>query len=233
MPSPSRPSGSSPPTGAAHRRQARFWDGRYRADPTFFGDEASPFLDWVLSALRGREAGPRWVELGSGYGRDISELRRRGYSVRGVDVSTVGTSLARRAGLPVVRGHAVEFLSGLGTRSVNVVFSNLFLNMEFSRADHERIFSEVHRVLVPGGFHAYSVRSVSDRWCGRGKRLAPDTYDLSPDGPVLHFFSRTYARSLRRGRFRCLRSWEGLEPGGGFPVRVLYVLERKSPPPSE
>ncbi|HXY12129.1 MAG TPA: class I SAM-dependent methyltransferase [Thermoplasmata archaeon] len=218
---------SPTPSDGASRRQAKFWNAQYRSDSTFFGDEASPFLHWVLSALRDRHVGPVWVELGSGYGRDLAELRSKGYSVRGVDVSEVGTSLARQAGLDVVHGQAVRFLSGLRPRSVDVVFSNLFLNMEFTREDHEQIFSLVRRALVPGGFHAYSVRSVSDRWYGRGERVGPHTFDFSPDGPVLHFFSQAYARSLRRGRFRCLRSWEGPEAGGGFPIRVLYILERK------
>jgi len=212
---------------AAHRRQARYWDRRYRSDPTLFGAEASPFLTWVLAALRNRSVGPTWVELGAGYGRDLLALRGHGYSVQGVDVSRVGSSLARRSGLKVAPEHALPFLGRLSAGSVAVVFSNLFYNMEFSEEGHQRLLAEVHRVLAPGGYHAYSVRSVSDRWYGRGRRVGPDIFDLSPDGPVLHFFSRAYAGRLRRNRFRCVRSWEGREEGGGFPVRVLYVLEQK------
>jgi len=215
------------PRSGAPRRQAEFWDGRYASDPAFFGPEASPFLGWVLSALRDRPVGPTWVELGSGYGRDLAALRDRGYSARGVDVSAVGTSLARRSGLSVVRDHALRFLTGLPSDSVDVAFSNLFLNMEFSEEEHGRMFTEVRRVVVPGGFHAYSVRSTRDRWYGQGRRVGPDTFDLSPDGPVLHFFSRAYAARLRRGRFVGRRIWEGPEVGGGFPIRVLYILEQK------
>jgi SAM-dependent methyltransferase len=216
--------------GGAPRRQAEYWDERYRSDPTFFGAGASPFLEWVLAALEGRTVGRTWVELGSGYGRDLGSLRRHGHAARGVDVSRVGTALARRAGLEAVRGHALRFLSGLRARSVGVVFSNLFLNMEFTEEDHERLLEEVHRVLVPGGFHAYSVRSVSDRWYGKGVPVGPHTFDYRPDGPVMHFFSREYARRLRRGRFRNVRSWEGTEDPKGFPIEVLYVLDQKRSP---
>ena len=212
----------------AHRRQADYWDGRYRTDPALFGSEASPFLHWVLAALQDREVGTTWVELGSGYGRDLLALRGHGLSARGVDVSGVGASIAQRSGLDVAREHAVRFLKRLSAESVGVVFSNLFLNMEFTRDDHERIVTEVHRVLAPGGFHAYSVRSVADRWYGKGRPVGPDSFDLTPDGPVIHFFSRKYAGELRRGRFRSVRSWEGEEEGGGFPVQVLYVLDRKT-----
>jgi SAM-dependent methyltransferase len=221
-----RPSPRRAPEGAP-RRQAHYWDQRYRSDPTLFGADTSPFLQWVLSAIEGRTQGRTWVELGSGYGRDLGTLHRRGHSVRGVDLSRVGTALARRAGLAAVRGHALHFLTDLPEKSVEVVYSNLFFNMEFSEDDHDRLFAQVHRVLVPGGYHAYSVRSVSDRWYGKGVPLAPDMFDLAPDGPVMHFFSRNYARHLRRRRFRNVRSWEGTEDPGEFPIRVLYVLDQK------
>lgn len=216
----------SDPT-AAPRRQARYWDAQYRSDPTFFGAGASPFLRWTLAALATRTVGPTWLELGSGYGRDLAELKAQGYSARGVDVSRVGTALARRSKLAAVEAAALRYLSARAPESVSVVFSNLFLNMEFSEEDHVRLWHEVHRVLVPGGYHAYSVRSVADRWYGRGKRVGPDTFDFAPKGPVLHFFSRPYARRLRRGRFRCVRAWEGTEREGGFPISVLYYLDRK------
>jgi SAM-dependent methyltransferase len=171
--------------------------------------------------------GSKWLELGSGYGRDLAQLRALGFSVRGVDVSHVGTALARRSRLDVVRAPALRFLSRMSSNSVDVVFSNLFLNMEFTEEEHERLFDEVRRILTRDGYHAYSVRSVADRWYGRGERTGPDTFDLSPDGPVLHFFSRAYARRLRRGRFRALRTWEGAEGKGEFPITVLYLLEQR------
>jgi SAM-dependent methyltransferase len=212
---------------SAPQRQARYWDARYRSDPALFGTTSSPFLRWVLAALRTRPVGSVWVELGSGYGRDLGPLRALGFSVRGVDISHVGTTLARRTRLDAVRAPALRFLSRVSPDSVNVVFSNLFLNMEFSEEEHDRLFGEIYRVLSPGGYHAYSVRSVADRWYGRGERKGPDTFDLSPDGPVLHFFSREYARRLRRGRLRVLRTWEGIEGEGEFPISVLYILEQK------
>jgi SAM-dependent methyltransferase len=187
----------------------------------------SPFLRWVLSSLGDRPLGQTWVELGSGYGRDLRALRARGYSAVGVDVSRVGTAIARRSGVTVVRGEALRFLSEWPEGSVDVVFSNLFYSLEFSEDDHRRLFDRVHRALVPRGFHAYSVRTVADPWYGKGVAVGPDTFDLAPDGAVMHFFSREYARRLRAGRFRCVRTWEGVEDPGGFPIRVLYVLEQK------
>jgi SAM-dependent methyltransferase len=221
----SRPTNRQKPTPAP-RRQARYWDGKYRADPEFFGSGPSRFLRWTLAQLRDGSFGRTWLELGSGYGRDLAELRSRGYSARGVDVSRVGTALARRAKLEVAAVPALEHLASLKPESVDVVFSNLFLNMEFTEEEHDRLFEEIRRVLVPGGFHAYSVRSVADRWYGRGPKTGPDSFDLKPEGPVLHFFSRQYARRLGRGRFRRVRTWEGTE-GREFAISVLYVLDQK------
>lgn len=222
---PRRPTRPRNPT-LAPLRQARYWDRRYISDPEFFGTGPSPFLRWALSRLRRRSVGRNWLELGSGYGRDLFALRERGFSVRGVDVSRVGTTLARRAKLAAVEAPALEYLPTVGSTSVDVVFSNLFLNMEFTDEEHERLFDEIHRVLVPGGFHAYSVRSVADPWYGRGPKTGPDSFDLAPHGPVLHFFSPEYARRLRRNRFRCLGTWEGRE-GREFPITVLYILEQR------
>jgi SAM-dependent methyltransferase len=213
----------------ALRRQSRYWNARYRLDPALFGSERSPFLDWVLSSLKGHRVGRTWVELGAGYGRDLRELQARGYSAHGVDVSHFATTLAREAGLKVVREPAVRFLGRWEEGAVDVVVSNLFFNMEFSEADHEQLFAGIYRALAPGGYHAYSVRTVSDRWYGKGVLVGPDTFDLAPDGPVMHFFSRKYARHLRQGRFRNVRAKEGTEDPGGFPIRVLYVLDQKRP----
>jgi len=218
-----RPPSSTP----ADRRQSRYWNSQYRSDPTFFGSGPSRFLGWVLRALGEQGTGSTWVELGAGYGRDLAALERRGYSVRGVDLSRVGAALARQARLDLVATTALRFLSRLRSESVDVVFSNLFYNQEFTEDDHTQLFSQVDRVLAPHGYHAYSVRSVADRWYGKGRRTGPDCFDFAPDGPVLHFFSRPYARRLRRGRFHLVRSWEGTEGKGKFPISVLYFLERK------
>jgi SAM-dependent methyltransferase len=169
---PKRPSGPRAARGA-ERGQTRYWNSRYRSDPSLFGAGRSPFLRWLLTSLGNRPVGRAWVELGSGYGRDLRELKERGYSVRGIDLSHVGTSIARRAGLDAERGHALEFLARQRPESVDVVFSNLFLNMDFSEADHERLFSLVHRVLVPGD--STPTRCARSRTVGteRGSRSEP------------------------------------------------------------
>ena len=109
-------------------------------DPAFFGGGRSAFARWARDVLR--RAGIRrgfCIELGAGYGRDLPYLQRCGFVVRGVDVSDRGVALARgrrRSPAPrafeIVRSDAVPFLARTPGQSVDVVYSNMFYNMDFT-----------------------------------------------------------------------------------------------------
>ena len=220
--------------------QRAFWNRRYRGDPELFGAGRSPFARWARDVLR--QAGIRrgvCIELGVGYGRDLRYLQRCGFVVRGVDASGVGVALARRRRRPavlrapeIVLGDANSFLAQIPGQSVDVVYSNMFYNMDFTEAEHVRLFTEVARVLRPGGFHLYSVRSTSDPWYGRGRRTGPDTFDLRPHGSTMHFFSRAYARRLRRGAFSSFAREDRLEGAQDFPIRLFYAADVRNDHPA-
>ena len=234
----------APPRSEAPARrlasQRAFWNDRYRGDPEFFGGGRSDFARWARIVLR--RAGVRrgvCVELGAGYGRDLPYLQRCGFDVRGVDVSDRGVALARGRRRPaapgvleIVRSDALPFLARTHGASVDAVYSNMFYNMDFSEADHVRLFGEVARVLRPGGVHLYSVRSTRDRWYGRGRPVGPDTFDLRPHGATMHFFSRAYARRLRRGWFSSFAREDRREGAGDFPIRLLYVADIRNGRPT-
>ncbi len=219
--------------------QRAFWNKSYRGDPEFFGGGRSAFARWARDVLRrGGIRRGKCVELGVGYGRDLAYLQRCGFDVRGVDVSDRGVALARvhrrthaRRSIDVVRSDALRYLAQLPSRSVDVVYSNMFYNMDFTEADHARLFAEVARVLRPGGFHLYSVRSTSDSWYGRGRRRGSDTFDLRPHGVTMHFFSRAYARQLGRRHFSSFAREDRLEGAGEFPMRLLYAADARTGPP--
>ncbi|MHB1435470.1 MAG: class I SAM-dependent methyltransferase [Thermoplasmata archaeon] len=224
-----------------HRRSQRsYWNRRYTDDPELFGSGPSAFCRWAVARLR--RAGVRrgcLVELGVGYGRDLSLWHRSGFAVRGVDLAERGIGLARaspsaRARLPfeVVRGDAREFLATLSERSVDVVYSNLFYNMHFDREEHRALWAAVARVLRPGGWHLYSVRSTDDPWYGRGRRRGPATFDLRPHGSTMHFFSRKYVRDLACPWFQPVACEDHREGGAEFPIRLLYVAEARPGEPA-
>lgn len=216
------------------RRQERFWNRLYRSDPAILGAGPSAFARWFHRWLPGKpHHGDVLVELGCGYGRDAWFWAARGYAVEAVDCAGVGLRQARsrtdaRVDPPrFTQGALLPFLQGIRSASVSVVYSNLVLNMDFREREHRAFFGEVRRVLRPGGFHAYSVRSSHDPWYGKGRKVAPDTYDLSPRGSVMHFFSPEYARSLGSSGFRNRVIREVRQGGKEFPIRVLYVVDER------
>src|SRR5579863_821343 len=136
----------NPRLDARARRQRRFWQAKYAADPTFFGARESAFARWAARHLAEAPSSHDVVELGSGYGRDTRFLGRRGYRVVGVDL--VGPAASPRprslpgSGAPPWRiesGEAGAFLRSLEAESVDAVCSNMFYNMEFSEAQHRAL----------------------------------------------------------------------------------------------
>lgn len=163
------------------------------------------------------------LELGAGYGRDLRFFDSKGLFVVGVD----NAGRPPRTGTVVwVRADAGQLLTALPTGSFDLVYSNLFWNMDFTYSEHRRLWEEVRRVLRPKGWHLYSVRAVSDPWYGRGRWVGPDRYDLAPRGTTMHFFSPAYVHRLERDLFHDVELEEREEGGKKFRTRVLCVAER-------
>ena len=170
------------------------------------------------------------MELGAGNGRDLRYFEAQGYRVRGVDCAgdVPAKQLASLRALQIECQDAFDFLKELETEMVDVVYSNLFYNMDFSETEHHAMFREVQRALRPGGHHFYSVRTTLDRWYGRGIKKGPDTFDSTPEGTTMHFFSPEYASGLRARAKLTLLDLEELEKGqGDFPIHVIYVAEQR------
>lgn len=216
-------------SGRRKARQRQFWDRVYRQDPQFFGPGPSSFARWVLPRMT--QAHVRSVlELGAGYGRDLRWFERRGFRVEGVDISSVAARAGSRTSPTVLhRKDAFQHLASVPPGSFDAVYSHLFYNMDLTDREHRVLFQGVHRALAPGGLHFFSVRSVTDAWYGKGQRVRPDTYDLAPHGPTLHFFSPLYVEELSRVGFRTLDLQERRLGSNEVPMRVLYVAQRAIP----
>lgn len=217
---------------ASQERQRAFWRGRYAEDPALFGDSESPFARWCLPFLRRETKLSGMIELGCGYGRDARFFARLGYRVQCVDLAGVTARptderLADPARYRCFDSDALEFLNRLPVGSADVVYSNMFFNMDFTESEHQQLFRAIHRALRPEGVHCFSARSTSDPWFGRGIPVGPDTFDLTPDGTTMHFISRKYADELGRNGFEPVERAEVAEGEGEFPIRLLYVVDRK------
>jgi SAM-dependent methyltransferase len=227
-------SGPSGDQGSIERaeRQRSFWRGKYAEDPTFFGDRESDFARWSLPLLRAEGDVRGIVELGCGYGRDARYLAAHGFRVRAVDLTAEAARADLRSrdfpGVEFVETDALGYLSEQEPGSVDAVYSNMFFNMEFTEADHRRLMTAVRRALRPRGLHLYSARSTSDPWYGRGTPVGPDTFDPAPFGVPMHYISREYADRLARGLFDPVRREERAEGEPDFPMRLLYVADRRT-----
>jgi SAM-dependent methyltransferase len=222
-------SGHDEGRSARTHRQREYWSGRYAEDPNLFGESESALAHWGLKAVGNVPPGGTLIELGCGNGRDLRYFQSLGYQVRGVDCAgdVPFRQLPHLQPLDIQCRDALEFLQQQGSSSVDVVYSNLFYNMDFTEEDHRELFREAARVLRPGGFHLYSVRTVKDRWYGRGRKVGEDTYDSTPDGTTMHFFSSEYARRLRPDELTLVQEEEFEKGKGDFPIQVLYIAERK------
>lgn len=115
-----------------------------------FAGVANP---WQLGRLR---AGERVLDLGSGAGTDsliaAQMVGERGH-VTGIDMTAAMLAKARAAATEMGVAN-VEFVEGEAERlpfedeSVDVVISNGVIDLI---PDKDAVFSELHRVLVPGG----------------------------------------------------------------------------------
>ena len=212
--------------------QRRFWRERYREDPSFFGEGESPFSRWCMTFLRAEPAAREVIELGGGYGRDARFFAEQGFRVRGVELALTEAVRGRSSrndgagSYELFGGDAFEFLRRATAGSADVVYSNMFYNMDFREREHVTLFELVGKVLRPGGLHLYSARSSTDPWYGRGEAVAPDTYRPDPGGIALHFFSAAYAERLGARAFSAVERIEVSEGSGDFPVRLLYVADR-------
>ncbi len=209
--------------------QKTFWDAMYHSDPEFFGPEESPFARWSVPFMKRCNA-RSVLELGFGYGRDIAFLRRNGFELTGVELSSEGMREASRRfegdqDTRLVESDALTFLGATPSGKYDAVYSNLFLNMHFTREEHQSLFKEIARVLKRGGLHLFSVRSTSDPWYGKGRHVGPDTFDHSPFGSTLVYFSAKYIQSVTPLSMTTAEQVETEEGAGDFPIRVLYVVQ--------
>jgi SAM-dependent methyltransferase len=101
-----------------------------------------------FNAYRGRKL----LEIGCGAGVDLVRFARAGAIVTGVDLSSTAIDLARQnisqnglsANLQIMNGEALQFAND----SFDVVYAHGVLQYT---ANTEKMVSEIHRVLKPGG----------------------------------------------------------------------------------
>ncbi|HEX5495676.1 MAG TPA: class I SAM-dependent methyltransferase [Mycobacteriales bacterium] len=138
-----------------HRRYCRSpeWDSLVRHQ----------LVPWVLDGV---ELGPHALELGPGPGLTTNQLRHRTGHLSAVEVDRRdAAALAARladTNVTVVRGDATDLPFADGRFSAVVAMT--MLHHVPSSAAQDRLFTETHRVLEPGGYFCGCDSRPNLRW---------------------------------------------------------------------
>jgi SAM-dependent methyltransferase len=202
----------------------RFWSGTVPPRST----QPGGFTRWATPFLAASPAGDV-VDLGCGPGRDLCFLLSQGFTVTGVDESSVAVSeaasaVARLPEATRARGRVVHaelggFLRNLRSESVGA-FHAAATYQSLPGPELQQAFDEIHRVLIRDGLHVWSVRST-----GHPGASAPETVPPNLPGQALtvplRFFSRTEVDALTGPRFERVAITESA-------LRSFYVADRKA-----
>ncbi len=195
--------------------------------------EPAPFAASRLAALERLRGGPgRLLDVGAARGVFLDLARSRGWTVRGVELSSEGVRVAReRFGLEV----AETTLEGAGFPDGS--FDVVHMSHVLEHLDQPlRSLAEVRRVLKPGGILALEVPNEFGDLLGSVREVLlrrPRIVYAVPSPHLFFFTPATLRRLVARAGFRPValstprrdRDSGSRIPFGLLGKRVVYVLE--------
>jgi SAM-dependent methyltransferase len=137
------------------------------------------------------------LELGAGHGQDSIFFASKGYEVVSTDIETMSLNENIAVAPEDIEGkistaaldlaQPIEFTD----ESFDVVYAHLSLHY-LDQSTTEKMFTDIHRILKPGGVLAFLVNSVEDPECGTGTRLEDDYYEI--EGRAKRYFTKETAQ---------------------------------------
>ncbi len=122
----------------------------------------------MRDVLTGLKAGRRGLDVGCGQGAYVGRMRELGFDVSGIDVSAGQTALAaRKLGVDGVVAHGSVLEIPAPDQSYDFLYIINVLHHLSSIAEQQRGFSELMRVLKPGGLlfvHEINTRNILFRF---------------------------------------------------------------------
>lgn len=171
-----------------------WWNKKHQKyDTEDWINKPSIFVEWAVKYF---PKSGKILEIGAGHGQDSRYLADHGYQIVSTDFSETAVEYNQqktpenlKGKITIIKIDVSEDLP-FDSNTFDVVYCHLSLHY-FNDLKTGEIFSEIYRVLKPGGIFAVLVNSVDDPEYGQGKELGPDFFELSP-GDIKHYFSLSY-----------------------------------------
>ena len=170
------------------------------------------------------------VELGAGLGRDSIYFAKNLINVTALDYSENGIKVINEK---IKKENLTSSISALKfdiredlpfeSNSVDACYSHMLYCMALTQKDLDKLNSEIHRILKPGGINIYTVRNTDDGDYKKGIHRGEDLYEI--DGFIIHFFSKDKILNLTSG-FKNLNI-EYFEEGS-FPRKLYFICNKKN-----
>ena len=170
------------------------------------------------------------VELGAGLGRDSIYFGKNSVNFSALAYSENGIKVINEK---IKKENLTSSISTLKfdvredlpfeSNSVDACYSHMLYCMALTQKDLDKLNSEIHRILKPGGLNIYTVRNTDDGDYKKGIHRGEDLYEI--DGFIIHFFSKDKILNLTNG-FKNLNI-EYFEEGS-FPRKLYFICNKKN-----
>lgn len=210
-----------------------FWDRRYRAEGTIWGEEPSPTAVLAAPYLA---AGARVLDIGSGYGRDLAFLAGRACGVVGVEISGEGHRLARQR-LDELGGGAAQLLqcrfedAPLPEETFDAILSHRMAHLLLGSEAVAGFAAKLHRLLRPGGILAIGARGLDDLDPAEMVRIGEQIYEYRRrPGHHIRYWDDESFRQVFGARFTILaltHAVEGESRANPVPCHLTVMIARK------
>jgi len=206
--------------------QKKLWNNAHSKDSIHhYSSQQTSFFVEVESVL---SSNSRILELGCGVGNDSIAFSNAGHEIIATDLSEVAIEKNRDRfkDSPHIKFKILDMNDPFPFEhgEFDVVYARLSLHY-FTDVTTRKIFSEIYRVLKPGGYLCFICKSTSDPLYGKGTEIERDMYNH--EGHIRHFFSEEYVRSLMDGGFEIDKMESGEEMFYGNDSAYVKVIARK------
>ncbi len=169
----------------------KYWNVRFKSEREVWGNK--PSLSAKLAAEVFKRYDVKTVLIpGCGYGRNCLYFAKLGFSVTGIDISSVGIEIAKKnsekynLSIEYVTGDVLQVLPT--GKKYDGVFAHNLLHL-FLEGDRMKLINGLKNSLRKSGVLIVNVFSVNDPSFGEGVQVEENTF-FEPDGHYSHYFTK-------------------------------------------